>query len=89
MESALIRKIREHVASLGGKVIKFHADGYAEAGTPDLIVILSHATYFVETKDWGKKPTRLQYARIAEINRAGGKAFWTDNLEDFTKRICS
>lgn len=33
----------------------------------------------IETKAPGKRPTKEQYARMAEINGDGGLAFWTDD----------
>ena len=86
-EQTLIDKIKDFVKNKGGKVIKIHQSVYSEAGVPDLIVFLPSGTYMVETKKDGKIPTRLQQAKIDEINRAGGKAFWTDSIDDFIQQM--
>lgn len=44
-------------------------------------------TALVEVKTKGKKPTKIQLRKIDEINKAGGHAFWTDNLDDFKSEM--
>lgn len=85
-ESVLIEHIRAYIKMLGGKVIKINQNGFSEAGIPDLVCILPGLTFFCETKAPGKKPTPIQLAKIAEINKAGGRAFWTDSFADFCKK---
>ena len=47
----------------------------------DIIVCLQGRYVEIEAKVPGKTPTARQAQRIAEINKAGGTAFWCDNLE--------
>jgi Holliday junction resolvase len=87
-ETTLIKKIKEHVKEKGGKVIKIHQSGFSELGVPDLIIILpKKPMFFLEVKSKGKKPAKIQVAKINEINKAGGLAFWTDSYEGFTNII--
>ena len=87
-EARLIEQIRKFVKNSGGKVIKIHTTGVSEKGIPDLVVCIpSLPTFFVETKSKGKKPTKLQLAKIKEIQKAGGIAFWCDNLADFINNL--
>lgn len=85
-ENTLIAHIRVYVKTIGGKVVKITQNGFSEAGIPDLLIFEPTMTYMVETKAPGKKPTTIQLAKIAEINKAGGKAFWTDSFKDFCKK---
>lgn len=91
-ESVLISHIQAYVKMLGGKTIKIHQSGFSEVGIPDLICVLpggphgNGLTFFCETKAPGKKPTPIQLAKITEINKAGGHAFWTDSFSDFCKK---
>ena len=82
-ESSVIKKIKEYVHSKGGQVYKYHGSGLSVAGFPDLIVVMPSLTCFVETKATGKKRSLIQEKRIAEINAAGGRAFWCDSFEQF------
>ena len=71
---------------VGGKVIKIAQNGFSEAGIPDLLIFEPTRTYMVEAKAPGKKPTPIQLAKIKEIQKAGGKVFWTDSFQDFCKK---
>lgn len=86
-ETSVIKKIRAYVLSQGGQCYKYHGSGLSVAGMPDLIVVMPQIVCFVETKVQGKKPALIQTKRIAEINAAGGRAFWCDSMESFLAQI--
>ncbi len=86
-EKLVIKKIKAFVESEGGKVYNYHGNQFSVSGFPDLVIILNGATFFVEVKALGKRPTHIQLHRIDEINEAGGWAFWTDSLEGFKANL--
>lgn len=54
---------------------------YGRAGDPDIAGILPDGRAFgCEAKATKELPTDAQFARILEINRSGGVAFWADDL---------
>jgi hypothetical protein len=49
-------------------------------GFPDLVIATEYAVFFIEAKAPGKKPTKLQRAKLMEIKAAGGdsvRCFWS------------
>ena len=87
-ESQLIESIRKTVRKAGGKVIKIHQSGFSEIGVPDLAVIMpGHGTVWVEAKAPGKRPTKVQLLKMKEINDAGGRAFWTSDIDGFWRLL--
>jgi hypothetical protein len=84
-EAALIRKIKDHVESMGGMCIKYYGgSGFALQGMTDLILVTKKfGVLFIETKAPGKRPTPLQEAVMLQINQAGGRAIWCDSMPMF------
>lgn len=69
-ESKLEEKFRAMAAQAGGKAYKFISPG--NAGAPDRLVVLPGGQVgFVELKQQGGKPRRLQELRMAELRRMG------------------
>ncbi len=54
--------------------LKIHGGPMQVAGIPDLLVVVSGLSVFIELKAEGGKPSRLQLARLEEIKAAGA---WT------------
>lgn len=86
-EAKVIEQIKKWVKDRGGMCVKIYQTGFSLVGFPDLAVILTKGTYFVEVKAAGKHPEPIQYQRIKEINEAGGRAFWCDSLKSFVRQI--
>lgn len=89
-EKTIERYLTGKAKSMGGRAYKFVSPNYD--GMPDRIVLLpisdpKHrdivAKYlkFVEVKDTGKKPTKLQFERMLELQRLGFDAYWSDSKE--------
>ena len=58
---------------------KIHVSPLHNRGFPDLVVITDHGTFFLEVKGPGKKPTKLQRAKLNLIKSCSGsgtKAYW-------------
>lgn len=62
--------------------MKIHGGPFQTAGIPDLLIIKEGRAYFLEVKQPGKRPTKLQEQRMNEI-RAKGKAVaeWVTSRE--------
>jgi Holliday junction resolvase len=52
-------------------------------GIPDLLAIKFGTAYFVEVKDLGEFPDKLQLHRFKELRKAGCVVHWTDD-KNFT-----
>lgn len=88
-EKLLERKLREAVARLGGKALKFSSP--YETGYPDRLVLMPGGKVFwAELKTTGRKPSSKQLVRQAELRRLGFLSEIIDNeetLNNFLKRI--
>lgn len=78
-EKYLERKLVERIKALGGLCLKFAS--VTEAGYPDRLVLMPHGrTLWVELKTTGKKPTRLQEVRHAELRERGFAVYVVDSM---------
>lgn len=88
-EKLLERKLREAVARLGGKALKFSSP--YETGYPDRLVLMPGGkAFWAELKTTGRKPTPKQLVRQTELRRLGFLSEIIDNeetLNNFLKRI--
>lgn len=81
LEKELEKKFREAVKKAGGRAYKFTSAG--NAGVPDRIAILPGGRIgFVELKQQGKKPTRLQ---LHQQNTLRGLGCYVTVLDDVEK----
>ena len=88
-ETALIQKIKKHLAGLDGCFFwKEHGGQYSTAGIPDIICCYKGLFVAFESKVGKNKPTKLQAKTIAAIRKSGGIAEVVHSLDD-VKRIIS
>ncbi len=86
LEKELELKFKERVKSAGGIAYKFTSPG--NDGVPDRLVILPGGQVgFVELKQKGKKPTKLQTRQIERLRRLGCFVCILDNLADIESII--
>lgn len=86
-ERELERKFRDAVRASGGKAYKFISPG--NDGVPDRLVVLPGGHIgFVELKQKGKKPTRLQEQQMEILQSMGCFTEVLDNPEDIPGVIC-
>lgn len=52
--------------------MKIHGNRFQMAGVPDLLCLRRGCAMFLEVKQPGKRPTKLQEARMNEIEREAG-----------------
>lgn len=80
-ERDLERKFKDAVKASGGKAYKFMSPG--NDGVPDRLVILPGGCIgFVELKQKGQKPTRLQRQQMEFLRGMGCFVIVLDDLED-------
>ena len=86
-ESRLKAEIKKYLDALPGVTYRMPVQtGYGKRFL-DFVVCWRGKYVEFETKAEGKKPTPLQEKRIAEVNAAGGFAFWCDSSYDFLKNV--
>lgn len=85
LEKDLERAVVNHCKMCGFVTYKFSSP--SQRGVPDRIVIGPGGTLFLELKQFGKKPTKLQLHHIQMIKNAGGNADWADNILYARERI--
>lgn len=82
IEQHIQTSIMRYIKSIGGLPIKQNQIGiYAQAGVPDIIACIKGRFVAIEVKRPGKKPEPIQEAFLESINKKGGLAFWSDNLD--------
>lgn len=82
-EAALRAKIVRRLKGYSGWWIVTHADSFATGGLPDIIGCVHGKFYGLEVKLPGKEHTLTarQAHRLAQINKAGGKAAMVTNAD--------
>lgn len=72
LESSITRSIVTLAKSLGWWTFKIAGGPMQTSGIPDLLCLKNGRAVFLEVKQPGKKPTRLQEHRMLEIRKVGG-----------------
>lgn len=79
-ESELEKKFKKMVCEAGGRAYKFVSPG--NDGVPDRLVVLPGGRIgFVELKQKGEKPRKLQQYRMAELESMGCFTAVVDDLQ--------
>jgi hypothetical protein len=60
----------------------------SEKGVPDRLYFKNGRSFFVEFKDTGKRPTKLQRHIHRQLEAAGMTVYVVDNVDDFIE-ICN
>ena len=85
-EKAIEKHLAEQVRRLGGICLKYSNANMV--GYPDRVVCLPHGkTVWVELKSKGKKPTKMQTLRMAELARLGHEVYCIDNRKTIDELI--
>ncbi len=79
-ESKIEKEVCEYARTLGWTVYKFVSPGLR--GVPDRMFLRDGVSIFIEFKASGKKPSKIQFKRIKELNEIGFYACWIDSVED-------
>jgi hypothetical protein len=80
LESELERKVVALCRSQQIATYKFVSP--ANRGVPDRIILCNGKAMFLELKQEGKKPTRLQYYEMDRLHETGCRVCWADNFDD-------
>ena len=82
IEQNVQTSIMNYIKAIGGLPIKQNQIGiYGQAGVPDIIACIKGRFVAIEVKRPGQKPKPIQEAFLDSINKKGGLAFWSDNLD--------
>ena len=68
--------IEKYLKSIGCWYIRTFTGGFGKSGVPDFVGCYHGKFFSIEVKREGKEPTKLQWARMLEIGKEGGQAFW-------------
>ena len=79
LESEIEKKVKAYAKSKGWLPFKFSSPNHR--GVPDGIFIRSGCVFFIEFKQLGKKPTKLQRLTIDKITSQNIKVFICDSVE--------
>lgn len=86
LEKEIEEKFRKCVKNAGGRAYKFVSPG--NSGVPDRLAVLpGGAIGFVELKQKGKKPTKLQEKQIEKLRGLGCRVYVLDSVEDISRII--
>jgi hypothetical protein len=72
IESSITRSIVLLANGLGWWSLKIAGGPHQTSGIPDLLLLKNGRAVFLEVKQPGKKPTKLQEYRMHEIRTVGG-----------------
>lgn len=77
-ESKIEKEVCEYAESLGWLVYKFTSPG--QRAVPDRIFLRMYKCFFIEFKSLGKRPSKLQQKRIAELRKQGFNVWEVDSI---------
>lgn len=85
-EAEIERLLVKSVRNAGGLCLKLYSPSYV--GIPDRVVLiaLGHIA-FVEVKQKGKKPRKIQLKRFAELEQLGFKVYVLDDADQIETLI--
>lgn len=85
MESKLQMKIIKYLETHGWYVLKVVACN--KSGHPDITAFRGGKVIFIECKDIGKKPTKLQEVRHQQLRRSEFDVYVFDDYVEFLRAI--
>jgi Holliday junction resolvase len=80
-ESSIQEDILKYLKEVGAYAVKIHVGSYQSQGTPDIICCYKGRFIGFELKNPGESATELQKYRIEQIQRAYGRAYVADSVE--------
>jgi len=81
-ETAITRKIRDRLKSLGFHTIKIHGGPMQQAGLPDVLAIRDGRALWLEIKQPGLHATELQLYRLKQMRDHGCTAVVAHDVEE-------
>ncbi len=86
LESALEKRFRQWCKSQGYLCLKITCLGFV--GFPDRTILMPGGEVaFVELKQQGKLPAKIQEKWLRDLTKLGFLAYWADNFDDATAPI--
>jgi hypothetical protein len=71
-ETKIVAKIMAELKKIGGVATKLHGGPMQVAGLPDILWVFGGRAIFFEVKQPGQVPTKLQFAKMQEMEQRGG-----------------
>jgi Holliday junction resolvase len=88
LESNIVNKIIKELNSHDGcLVIKKHNNQYGRKGEPDILGSIHGRFVAIEVKQPGKRPTKIQEARLRQWRDAGGVALWATSVDEVKEAL--
>lgn len=86
LEKKIEEKLKDEVKKAGGRAYKFVSPG--NTGVPDRMIVMPNGCVgFVEVKQKGKVPTKLQDLQIRRLKEFGCYVAVLDDIQDIPKII--
>lgn len=83
MESNLTRMILHTLNSIEAcEAVKHHGSAYSTVGEPDIYGCIEGRAFLIEVKVPGKKPTKIQNARMRKWKKAGARVGIATTVEE-------
>lgn len=75
-ESTIVAKVIATAKAAGWWAGKLHTNAYGIAGMPDVMAIRRGHVAFLEVKQPGQEPTKVQAHRMRQLAEAGASVTW-------------
>lgn len=71
LEKVIVGRVMDEARRLGFLAYKMHGGPYSVRGIPDVLAIKNGVACWMEVKRPGEEPTKVQIARMRELQSAG------------------
>lgn len=71
LEKTIVARVMSQCRTMGFWVQKTHGSSYSMSGMPDVLAIRGGVAHWMEVKQPGQKPTRIQEHRMRQLAEAG------------------
>lgn len=86
-ESALVKRLKDELKSMGYWVIKLHGSNFQQAGLPDLLALKGGRAVWIEVKCPGEQPTKLQDHTLGRLNSMNFTAGCVHSVEELRELL--
>lgn len=75
-EAQIVAKVMATARAAGWWAGKLHGNAFGIAGMPDVMAIRKGHVAFIECKQLGEEPTKVQLHRMRQLAEAGASVTW-------------
>lgn len=90
MERFITKKTKNFLTQLRKKGFPIYFNKISDrftSGIPDVVGVCKGKAFYIELKDFGKKPRLLQAWQLKQVDKAGGATLATDDFCEVEKFI--